>query len=111
MKTGDGHVQLKVDVIRKIDMDLVEVEGELDIATVAQLEALSYLDAPTLVLDLRKVTFIDSTGLNTLLDMRARFDGDDRVRLVVRRPGPVIRLLEMTGLADRFVIDQVGITA
>lgn len=104
----DDRVQLRVDVTRHVDMDLVRVEGELDMATVEQLEApLAYLAAPRLVLDLTGVQFIDSSGLRALLNVRSRFDEPDRVRLVVRRPSPVLRLLELTGLTDQFVIDQV----
>lgn len=56
-----------------------------------------------LVLDLRAVTFIDSSGLRAVL--RGRDDAEARgVRffLAVDGAGPVTRLLEVAGVADWF---------
>ena len=82
--------------------------GELDIASTERLEealATSEGEAPgTLVLDLRKVEFIDSTGLRTVIaaDERARSAG--RRFVVVRGPGAVQRLFSVTQLDQRFEI-------
>jgi anti-sigma B factor antagonist len=90
--------------------------GELDIASTAELEqqlAAIEIDSPgTLVLDLRRVEFIDSTGLRALIaaDERARSEG--RRLALVRGPDAVARLLTVTQLDQRLEIvddpDAVG---
>jgi anti-anti-sigma factor len=90
--------------------------GELDIASTQALEnELSAVEADspgTVVLDLRRVEFIDSTGLRALVaaDERARSAG--RRLAVVRGPDAVERLLTVTQLDQRLDIvddpDSVG---
>jgi anti-anti-sigma factor len=90
--------------------------GELDIASSEGLEnelAAIEADSPeTVVLDLRRVEFIDSTGLRALIaaDERARSEG--RRLAVVRGPNAVERLLAVTQLDQRLEIvddpDSVG---
>jgi anti-anti-sigma factor len=81
----------------------VQLAGELDMAGVDRFERAllggETLDAGTLVLDLRELTFIDSSGLRALImaDQRVRADGGRLV--VVRGPERVSRVLEMTGVA------------
>ncbi len=79
--------------------------GELDIAAAADFEAaLGELerDRPErIVLDLRGLTFLDSTGLRALLgaDTRAREDG--RRLTILQGPAAVRRVFEITGLEGR----------
>lgn len=90
--------------------------GELDIASAEDLEkqlAAAEVDAPaTLVLDLRRVEFIDSTGIRTLVaaDERARSQG--RRLAMVRGPNAVARILAVTQLDQHLEIvddpDAVG---
>ena len=90
--------------------------GELDIASADDLEkelAAAEVDSPaTLVLDLRRVEFIDSTGIRTLVaaDERARSQG--RRLAVVRGPNAVARILTVTQLDQHLDIvddpDAVG---
>lgn len=94
----------------------VVLAGELDIASADELEkqlTAVETDSPgTLVLDLRRVEFIDSTGLRALIaaDERARSEG--RRLAVVRGPDAVARLLTVTQLDQRLEIvddpDAVG---
>jgi anti-anti-sigma factor len=59
------------------------------------------------VLDLREVTFIDSSGLRALImaDQRVRAEG--RRFVVVRGPDRVNQVLEMTGVAERIeLVDE-----
>ena len=81
--------------------------GELDSLAASQLnEVLERIDprAPGLVLDLAGVTFIDSSGLRTLIQARQMFP-DDPAALTLRNPQPATtRLLELTGLADYFAV-------
>jgi anti-anti-sigma factor len=79
--------------------------GELDIASVPRFEeGLTEVegDSPgTLVLDLRQVEFIDSTGLRAVIaaDERARSVG--RRFIVVRGPAAVERVFSVTQLDQR----------
>ena len=83
----------------------VVLRGELDLSTVNKVqEELRRVeaDAPAVVvLDLSKLTFLDSTGLRCLVtaDQRAR-DADRRV-VLVRGPDPVQRVFSITRLEER----------
>jgi anti-sigma B factor antagonist len=78
----------------------VVVTGELDLASSEQLEeVLGQVEASepaTLVLDLRELEFMDSTGLRAVLaaDNRARERGGKLV--VVRAPNEVDRVFRIT---------------
>jgi anti-sigma B factor antagonist len=64
-------------------------------------------DAPTIVLDLRGLTFIDSSGLRALImaDQRVRADGG-RV-IVVKGSDRVNQVLEVTGVARQIeLVDE-----
>ncbi|HZB77007.1 MAG TPA: STAS domain-containing protein [Solirubrobacteraceae bacterium] len=79
------------------------VSGELDLATapaVAQaIDELWELGWTELAIDLAAVSFIDSTGLGTLLALFARAESDGR-RLTVGTTCPSLeRLLTVSGLA------------
>jgi anti-anti-sigma factor len=76
--------------------------GELDIATVPQLEEAfdAALDAGAerILVDLGALTFIDSTGLRLLIRMHERCPDE---RLAIRSTPVVDRLLQVTGLLDQ----------
>jgi anti-sigma B factor antagonist len=82
--------------------------GELDIASAPRFEeGLTEIEADTpgtLVLDLRRVDFIDSTGLRAVIaaDERARTAG--RRFVVVRGPAAVERVFTVTQLDQRLEI-------
>ena len=85
---------------------LVEVRGELDIATAPTLKKHlePYNDAstdgrpPSIVYLLPKLDFIDSSGLQTLL---TAIDGLSVETITVREPStPVRRLLELVGMGS-----------
>ena len=84
----------------EVTTDSVVVTGELDAHTVALLaEALRSLpNAGEARLDLAGVTFIDSSGMRSLLDGHQQMAADGR-RLILLRPSTsVTRLLQITGL-------------
>jgi anti-sigma B factor antagonist len=88
----------------------VAVAGELDIATVAQVDQAlrrAHCDAaPLVVLDLQELEFIDSSGAHLMMatDLRVREAGGRFV--VVRGPG-VQRLLEVIGIDRRLeLVDE-----
>ena len=89
----------------------LKLSGEIDLHTVAAIEeqglkALDYPAVTTLALDLNDVTFIDSTGIGTLVRLRLAAD-DGHKHFVLRRPSaPVTRLLAITSLAAAFTIEN-----
>jgi anti-sigma B factor antagonist len=94
-----------VDVAREADRVRIALRGELELATVDQAhEALSLPEvAPsdTVVLDLSRVTFIDSTGLRfVLLADRTAQEKGWRLEMVPAPP-EVQRIFRMTRLEER----------
>lgn len=89
----------------------IALAGEIDMACAAQLATTLDGDlqhgVETLVVDLADVSFIDSTGIHTLIDAYA--DSVRRSRRLVLLAGPpnVQRAFEISGLIDQlpFVID------
>ncbi len=83
----------------------VALVGELDLSTVAKVqEELRRVEASspaTLVVDLSKLTFLDSTGLRCIVtaDERARAEG--RRIVIVRGPDAVQRVFAITRLEER----------
>ncbi len=84
------------------------LSGEIDVSTVEEvrgrLEGPLGEDPPLLVVDLRLVTFLDSSGLRLLLrlDERQRSAGG---RLVIVQGGRrVARVFELTGAGERLEI-------
>ena len=99
--------QLEIDTQQRNGAVHLVLAGELDIASAAELEEqLSAHEgqAPVLVLDLRRVEFIDSSGIRTLItaDERARTSG--RRLVVVRGPAAVERIFNVTQLDERLEI-------
>jgi anti-anti-sigma factor len=90
---------------------IVAVEGELDLASVSAVRtALDELLAAgwrNIVLDLRELTFIDSTGLSLLLDAERSARRHDAAFAIVDGSPPVARLLELVGLTNHFARARV----
>ena len=83
------------------DHRVLSVRGEVDIATVGELEdKIASLGDPSagLVLDLTETEFMDSSGLRLIVSTHERFAaGGGNLRVAVG-PGPIYRLLDITGL-------------
>jgi anti-sigma B factor antagonist len=87
---------------------VVRVSGEVDVATAPALrDCLGQVierDAGIVVVDLLRVTFIDSTGLGVLIGARKRCVEDGReLRIVVDEPR-ILKVLDITGLTELFAI-------
>jgi len=84
----------------------VRASGELDLSSCgllqAAIRAAESSKPPAIVLDLRNITFLDSTGLNVLLAEQANARTDGRRLLLVRPLGPPDRIFRLTRLEDRF---------
>jgi anti-sigma B factor antagonist len=95
-------------VIRTDSGVVVGVEGELDLSTAPQLRdelvALAEEGQTRVVLDLTRLSFIDSTGLSVLV-MALNRSRADSGSVVIRNPSQsVLRILEITGLVSVFTI-------
>ena len=86
------------------------VRGELDMETGPRLEAeLRHAEAErpaVLVLDLREVSFFDSTGLQLVLDADVRAREEGRRFVVLPGEGEPMRVLELAEVADRLQLKE-----
>ena len=83
----------------------ISLKGELDLSSVGKVqEELRRVEAsgpPVLVLDLSKLTFLDSTGLRCLVTADERGREAGRRVVIVRGPDPVQRVFAITRLEER----------
>jgi anti-anti-sigma factor len=96
---GEGVLNIE------IDENVITLLGDVDMDTVADLVGSLENIRGTVVLDVSGVTFLDSTGLQSLLRARdeAHGRGDE---LVLRRPSSVVsRVLDITDMRETFVIE------
>ena len=100
-ETGEGF---RVAVRRGDGRMILELLGELDIACASRLdEALAAADldgSDTVVLDLRGVCFLDSTGLKAIFRARKAVRESGRRFAVTEGSAQVQRLLSLTRLGD-----------
>ena len=98
----------RVDVRNQNRTALVVVSGELDVASGPTLEqelaTTGASDAQLLILDLRDLEFIDSTGLSILIKAHQQAEASGRRFAVVRGRSQVQRLLGLTGLEERLTL-------
>lgn len=103
--TGE-RVALEIGTHEARGVPLFALDGELDIYTVPRFQhAIEQLphDAEQIILDLRMVSLVDSSGLGALL--RLVRHGADRRQVALVCEGPTVpRLLELTKLADQFLV-------
>jgi anti-sigma B factor antagonist len=99
-----------VEVRREGGAMVVAPSGELDLATVLQVrEALNQRDGEALVvLDLRELSFMDSAGVQLVLEAHQRAEGDGVEFRVRRGPEKIQRLFDMTGLSRHLLWDDEG---
>lgn len=87
---------------------VIEVSGELDLASSPGLEQEleRHVNSGTelLIVDLRRLEFMDSTGLSVLVRAHQQAVEAGRRFAVVRGPQQVQRLLSLTGVADRLTL-------
>ena len=92
--------QLKVDVRHEADRAVLCLQGELDLASAPllekQIDSIQLGTTPTVVLDLQKLQFIDSTGLRAILSAQARLRERGGELAVTPGSSQVQRLLAIT---------------
>lgn len=97
---------LEVAVEESGESALVRVTGELDVHTAGKLARhLGAVDAGVqrIVLDLARLDFMDTLGLNVVLSARTRAQASGAVLTLENVPPHVLRLLERTGV-DRLLM-------
>ncbi len=89
-----------VDVRRRDDVAIVRPRGELDLATVETLRAAldRVENAARLVLDLRGLSFIDSTGLRLLVALHQRAQRDGFQLTLIAPAAPADKAIQVSGL-------------
>ena len=88
---------------------VLHVKGEIDLATVEQLQASlqeALAEHTTLLVDMAEVTFVDAVGLRTILQVADSLNG--RRPLVLLHASRVARLLQLVGLTDVQSIEVRG---
>jgi stage II sporulation protein AA (anti-sigma F factor antagonist) len=86
----------------------IKISGEIDLSAIEQLhervEPTLERDYDVLVVDLRRVEFIDSSGVRFLLALNERAQRDGRRFALVVAGEPVSRVLELAGVQDRLEV-------
>ena len=91
----------------------VALVGELDLSTVAkvqeELRRVEERSPATVVLDLSKLSFLDSTGLRCIVTADERARDQERRMVIIRGPEPVQRVFAITRLDERLeMVDDLA---
>lgn len=96
---------LEVHVSRGAETIILAPRGELDLHTIPLLAGAleDVLEAGTdgLVMDLRLLEFMDSTGLRLIIDTDSRCEAEGRPFSLVPGHGVVQRVFDVTGLTNK----------
>lgn len=105
---GGGAIEIRLETRSEGSWTVVDVAGEIDLFSAPQLkERIAQLigeGTDRLLVNLEKVGFMDSTGLGVLLGALKRVKERDGSLAIVCPPGPVHRVLTLTGLHKVFSI-------
>ena len=100
--------RFRVDVRNDAGAAVIAVAGELDLATSPDFEAelLGALHggAGVVILDLRELDFMDSTGLSVLVKAHRAAEEGSRHLYLIKGPPQVQRLLSLTGVGERLTV-------
>jgi anti-sigma B factor antagonist len=91
------------------DGRVIAFAGELDLANAGTAESAlesSLADSTPVVVDMRELEFIDSTGIALLVSTLSRNKGETRVSFIPSDFPAVTRVLELTGLAERLPLAE-----
>ena len=90
------------------DAALVSLNGDLDLSTAKRaeqaIEEAEKASPPVLVVDLRGLSFMDSTGLRVVVSADKRATRANRRLVIIQGPAAVRRVFEITRLDDRLDI-------
>jgi anti-sigma B factor antagonist len=110
MHGAGGFVDLKLSHYNKDGIEVVDVEGEIDIYTAPRLREL-LIDLVSknnyhLVINMDKVEFLDSTGLGVLVGGLKRVRAHDGSLDLVCTQERILKIFRITGLTKVFGIQQ-----
>ncbi len=105
---GEGHEDLqsdfRVETHRTGRVTTLRLSGELDLlsspALEQELEHANGSDCDVILLDLRELEFMDSTGLHVLVKAHQRAQESGRSLVLTKGGDQVQRLLDLTGVAE-----------
>jgi anti-anti-sigma factor len=97
----DQYGDIGIDIVERDGAVVITVEGEVDLSVAERFQAslvkAGASDAPAIVLDLDRVSFMDASGVHVVLQFSISEPG--RGRLALTRGSPQVRrLLEITGV-------------
>ena len=105
-----GQDNFRVDVRSENRAIVLAVAGELDLATSPaleqEMERVRDADVDLLIVDLRDLRFMDSTGLHALVKAHKQAHDTGRRFAVVQGGAQIERLLDLTGVGDLLVVAQ-----
>jgi anti-sigma B factor antagonist len=85
---------------------VLRLVGELDMSTISLMqEAADTLirdERAEITVDLREITFMDSSGLHALLALRGYAQANDANLTLVPAPDPVMLIVRIAGVEDSF---------
>lgn len=102
---------LVVRTAKEGDTHVISLCGELDLANAGTaetaLEASLAEGAAKIVIDMRELEFIDSTGIALLVAALGNNNGgEEKVRFIPSAAPAVTRVLELTGLSERLPLAE-----
>jgi anti-anti-sigma factor len=101
---------LVVRTAKEGDTHVISLCGELDLANAGTaetaLEASLADNTSRIVIDMRELEFIDSTGIALLVAALGNNSGEERVLFIPSAAPAVVRVLELTGLSERLPLAE-----
>lgn len=111
----DGKQPFEIGVARRAGHLVVSPTGEIDMATAPEVRRIVRArdaDVTGVVLDLSGVDFMDTSGLQLLIELNRGMEADGLDFAVVRGPRGVQRLLDIAGLTGRLrIVESVDAVA
>ena len=112
MRRGGDPDGFRIEVSQQGEARVLRLMGELDLSGVdlfeRTLEAELGAEVGIVALDLRALTFMDSSGLRALVMADGRVKNAGGKLVVVRPYGPVERVMRLTDVAERLeLVDDV----
>ncbi len=104
---ADGTLVVRTE--KEGETQVVALRGELDLANACTAEAAlegALADGAQVVVDMRELEFIDSTGIALLVAALANNESEERVRFIPSSAPAVSRVLDLTGLSERLPLAE-----
>ncbi|HEX7245146.1 MAG TPA: STAS domain-containing protein [Solirubrobacterales bacterium] len=100
---ADGTLLVRIE--KNGDTEVIALCGELDLANAGTAEGAlqgSLSAGRSVIVDMRELEFIDSTGIAMLVaTLNEDDDGESQIRFIPSSAPAVSRVLELTGLTER----------